>query len=431
MTHDREPFEDPAVIDRYLSLLPRVDTTHRERLRSRLAAAPAPRRRRRRSVSWGFVPRAVPVLAAIVLLAMAFLGHNRAQHTPGVTRAVPNTLTGFGDVSVSNGQIAFVEHLGHNRSSLDVMNRDGSGLRRLASRCTIYRGGVCNAVWSRDGRRLAFDTATNGRGLSVSVSVYVMNANGSGKRRVASWEQGYISGWGESLAWSPDGTRLALARRGSLYVFALKTGGMRRLTAPASGADLDPSWSPDGSRIAFAHAPGCGSICPLQPYIVNVDGRGLRPLSALYGDFSCGGPLWSPNGRMIAFCASKGGIRAPYWAIYAVNPDGSHLRLLGPAPPKGSNQLQALAGWSPDGKHILFFGFPNGSKAPQATGLWVMNANGTGRRRLYRADDAYIGYATWTPDGQRIVFSVGSNDPQTSGLFIMDADGSRVRRIFP
>jgi Tol biopolymer transport system component len=430
MTYDRESFEDPEVIDRYLALLPRVDAAYRRRLQSRLVGAHAPRRRWRTSMPWGFVPRAVPVLAAVVLLAVALLGHNWTQHAPGATRAVPNRTIALGEVSVSNQQIAFAEPLGPNSSSLDVMNRDGSGLRRLvgrlARRCTIYRSGACNAVWSPDGRRIAFDTATNGRNGSVTVSVYVMNANGSGKRRVASWEQEYIRAWGESLAWSPDGTRLAIARQGSLYVLALKTGAMRRLTAPASGADLDPAWSPDGSRIAFAHAPGCGSICPLQPYIVNVGGRGLRRLSALYGELTCGGPLWSPDGRAIAFCASKWGVHALNKAIYAMDPDGSHLRMLVPAPPTGANQQQALAGWSPDGRHILYFTFPwNSSKGPQATALWMMNANGTGRRRLYRAGDANIGYATWTPDGQRIVFSVGT------GLYIMDINGSHVQRIFP
>jgi Tol biopolymer transport system component len=266
------------------------------------------------------------------------------------------------------------------------------------------------------------------------MSVYVTNANGSGERRVASWGQAYITCWGEALAWSPDGTRLAVARAGVLYTLDLKTGGMRRLTEPASGADLDPAWSPDGSRIAFAHAPGCGSICPLQPYIVNADGRGLRRLSRFYGELLCGGPLWSPDGRTIAFCASNKrdregiGMHTLNKAIYAVNPDGSHLRLLVAAPPTGTNQLQALASWSPDGRHILYFRFPwNSSKGPQATALCVMNVNGAGRRVLYRARYGQILGAIWSPDGQRIAFSVLATF--RSGLFVMNADGRHLHRL--
>lgn len=114
--------------------------------------------------------------------------------------------------------------------------------------------------------------------------------------------------------------------------------------------------------------------------------------------------------------------------IYAVNPDGSHLRLLVPAPPTGTNQLQTLAGWSPDGRHILSFTFPwNTSKGPQATALWVVNANGTGQRRLYRAGYGSFSDATWSPDGQRIAFSILSTS--RSGDFVMDADGRHLHGL--
>jgi Tol biopolymer transport system component len=359
-------------------------------------------------------------LAVGVPLVLAVLFNVPAQRGgAGITIARAGMTSSRGaDASVhrrSNGKIAVVESPDSNSVNLDMVNPDGSGLRILVHcktrRCTIF-----DAVWSPDGRRIAF--LRGGMSIYSAASVSVMNADGSGERRVASCGRSYMTCWGRSLAWSPDSTRLTIARGGSLYVHDLKTGGVRRLTAPPISA-LEPAWSPDGSRIAF-RVGGCGSVCPSSPYIVNADGHGLRRLSTFYGDVCCGGPLWSPDGRTIAFnvvldprcrgrCASGG--------IYAVNPDGSHLRRLVPAPRPGkSGVLQVLASWSPDGRHILYSRSPSSPSEPPTATLWMMNANGTGQRRLYR-DGFGIGAAIWSPDGQRIVFSANS------GVFVMDADG--------
>jgi Tol biopolymer transport system component len=319
---------------------------------------------------------------------------------------------------MSNGKIAFI---GFADGSLDVINPDGSGLRILA-RCKTRGCTIFDAVWSPDGRRIAFVRG----GPSPSSPhfskgfVSVMNANGSGERRVASCGRSFMTCFGRSLAWSPDSTRLVISRGGSLYVHDLKIGGVRRLTAPPIVA-LDPAWSPDASRITFGRAlHGCGNGCPTVPYIVNADGHGLRRLSTFSGDECCGGPLWSPDGRTIAFNVVPQAQRPRHQGsggIYAVNPDGSHRRRLLPAPRRGkSNVLQDLASWSPDGRHILYSRSPSASSEPQGGTLWEMNANGTGQRRLYR-DRFGIGAAIWSPDGQRIVFSANS------GGFVTDADG--------
>jgi TolB protein len=374
---------------------------------------------------------AIPLTLAVALGVV--LGMNSAQAGSRSSLGAAAPLH-----RMSNGKIAVVESPDPNSDNLDVVNPDGSGLRILA-RCKTRGCRIFDAVWSPDGRRIAFLRGGTTPSYSA-VFVSVMNANGSGERRVASCGRSFITCGGRSLAWSPDSTRLAIARGGSLYIHDLKTGGVRRLTARAAGmgvlyaADFDPAWSPDGSRIAFARAlGGCGSVCPTVPYIVNADGRGLRQLSTFYGDVCCSGPLWSPDGRRIAFNVGldarwlqklycRG--RCPSGGIYAVNPDGSHRRRLVPAPRPGkSNDLQVLASWSPDGRHILYFKFSSASSEPQTATLWMMNANGTGQRRLYREGFGIIRNAIWSPDGQRIVFSA------SSGVFVMGADGGH-RHLF-
>ncbi len=77
-------------------------------------------------------------------------------------------------------------------------------------------------AWSPDGRQIAFfrsvlsDTTQSG--------VFVMNADGSGLRRVAPAPN--VSG----VSWSPDGTRIALGKHPDIYVARTDGTGLTRLT---------------------------------------------------------------------------------------------------------------------------------------------------------------------------------------------------------
>jgi len=55
--------------------------------------------------------------------------------------------------------------------------------------------------------------------------------------------------------------------------------------------------------------------------------------------------------------------------------------------------------------------------------IWVIAADGTGQRRLTDAPSMEE-YPQWSPDGARILFTVGN-----AALFTMKADGSDWRRL--
>jgi TolB protein len=78
--------------------------------------------------------------------------------------------------------------------------------------------------------------------------------------------------------------------------------------------------------------------------------------------------------------------------------------------------------WSPDGKSILYVEghFPEGRE------VMIMNADGTGARRL-TSNDWGDEYPTLSPDGKTILFS--SNRSGAWRLFLMDTDGSNVRDL--
>ena len=65
--------------------------------------------------------------------------------------------------------------------------------------------------------------------------------------------------------------------------------------------------------------------------------------------------------------------------------------------------------------------------------IYVMNADGSGQRRLTR-NPALDGYPTWSPDGQKIAFVSQRDDNAKSGLvrsevYVVNADGSGLQRL--
>jgi Tol biopolymer transport system component len=153
------------------------------------------------------------------------------------------------------------DDLDNRRSNIDiyVVGADGTGLRRL----TRARAGDDDPVWSVRGR-IAFTRTRRDR-----QDIYTIRPNGSDLERVT--DRG-----GTEPSWSPDGTQLAFARRGSIYVVGADGRGLRRVTR--RDGDNQPVWSPDGTRIAFIRAWAEPEVHRI--YTIGADGRGLRMVTS-------------------------------------------------------------------------------------------------------------------------------------------------------
>src|SRR5205823_577644 len=124
----------------------------------------------------------------------------------------------FAAVGPEAERLAFVSSEG-GTVQIFAINTDGTGLQQL----TRPPGQSEIPVWSPDGRRIAF-VSTRDQGLP---ELYVMNADGTGQRRLTDPE---------------------------LYVANPYSRGQQRLVPEGillRSGTLHPAWSPDGKQIAF------------------------------------------------------------------------------------------------------------------------------------------------------------------------------------
>ena len=267
-------------------------------------------------------------------------------------------------------------------------------------RQVTFGGENAEAYFSRDGQWLTFQSTRDGRTCDQQ---YVMRIDGSGLKRVSNGNGKTTCGW----------------------------------------------FMPDGQRLFFASSHAHDSTCPPRPdpskgyvwgldrfdiYSANRDGSGLRRLTN-YDVYTAEGVL-SPDGRRIVFTSLKDGDLD----IYTMNVDGSDVKRLTTTPGYDGGPW-----WSPDGTKIVYRAWHPPDSAgladykgllaqrmvrPSRMELWVMNADGTGQRQITNLGGANFG-PSWTPDGQRIVFSSNYKNPRSRNfeLYLVSLDGSGLQQI--
>jgi dipeptidyl aminopeptidase/acylaminoacyl peptidase len=243
--------------------------------------------------------------------------------------------------------------------------------------------------------------------------------------------------------WAPDGQSIAYRGRvgdkaglvvahadGSGARFLAEMGGTN---APLPGEGRSVAWSPDGKRIAFVSAvPGpetaaaTGDPIVITRYLYKPDaGEGLtrfndnRRLHLFVVDVASGkvdqitdGPYyehsvdWSPKGELV-YLTNRDADHDEFfnYDIFASEPGARAV----PRRLSATESNEYRPRWSPDGRRIAFEattrGLTDRETTMEDTHVWVMEADGSNRHELAAIDNRQ-GNAQWLPDSSGVLFTV-------------------------
>ncbi len=281
--------------------------------------------------------------------------------------------------------------------------------------------------WSPDGSRLLIVSAIRPYRDVGLTAVYVLNADGSDMKEIASTLNNTRN---KSLdmhlgSWSPDGNRIVIPtnifRVRDFFVIADPDGALYKVvgenltTVDTIRENIlnirwqrDFSWSPDGTKALVVMG-----FDPMksQLYLVDKNGFILRQLTNESIETNVWNPVWSHDGKKIAFNGKN---------LWVINEDGTGLKQL----EQGVDHIYARTIiWSPDDSKIFY---------TLNRSVYAVNVDGTGTAKIINGDNRIVDdIFSLSPDGRRILFtsSTYNGEKVISKLYVADSDGKNQKLL--
>jgi len=195
---------------------------------------------------------------------------------------------------------------------------------------------------------------------------------------------------------SPDGTQIAFAAVGDIYVMPVTGGAPTNLTKDVA-LDTDPSWSPDGNSLVYSSDKDSAL---LQLWIRDMKTGQARKVTNLATQPQ--GASFSPDGRKIVFFNVDGMWRVAEMSVLDVA-SGQVTKIHDSLPQPGTPT------WSPDGKRIALAGIaPMTVRFREGTNqIQTMSATGGDEKwyapiPLLSIDSRGGDGPVWSPDGTKM-----------------------------
>ena len=131
-------------------------------------------------------------------------------------------------------------------------------------------------------------------------------------------------------------------------------------------------------------------------------------------------PAYSPDGKWVAYSA---GDSMRDLDIFVMDVESGEAYEL-----VGGTSTQSAAKWHPSGNIILYSQFDM-VPGNVVSSLWTVDRFGGSKTQLTGLPDGSSAYASWSPDGSKIIFSNEAPEAEFPQLFIYDMDAKESTQV--